>query len=412
MNPLLNKLQLYPFEKLKNLLSHVTPNANYHQINLSIGEPQHATPTFIKNALSKNLSGLSNYPNTNGLITLRQAIANWLQRRYKLTFIDPDTQILPVNGSREALFSLTQTIIDSSKKDALVCCPNPFYQIYEGAALLAGAQPYFINANPELNFLLEFQKVPNSIWTKTQLLFVCTPNNPTGNVLSLSNWKTLFDLSDRYNFIIASDECYSEIYFQEHAPLGALQAAYQLHRTNYSRLIVLSSLSKRSNVPGMRSGFVAGDAIILKKFLLYRTYHGSAMSPAIQNASIAAWNDEKHVQVNRIKYAQKFQKITPLLQKVLNVSMPNAGFYLWARIDHLENISDLEYVKRLYIEYNVITLPGSYLMRFNSTNTTLNDKKYIRLALVANLKECLEAVKRIVVFTKKLTHIHPTLKIS
>lgn len=402
MNPLLDKLQPYPFEKLKNLFSGIIPNFNYSHISLDIGEPKHPTPEFIKQALLDNIAGLNNYPTTIGMLELREAIAQWLKRRYKLASIDPMTQILPVNGSREALFSFTQTVVDSSQKGALVACPNPFYQIYEGSTLLAGAEPYFISANPTCNFIPDFNKVPHAIWTRIQLLFICSPGNPTGAVLSLMDWKKLFELSDFYNFIIASDECYSEIYFDDRAPLGALEAAYQLGRVNYSRLIIFSSLSKRSNVPGMRSGFVAGDATILKSFLLYRTYHGSAMSPSVQNASIAAWNDEIHVNENRTKYIEKFKQITPMLQEVLNVSLPEAGFYLWAKISKFNFIKDTEYTKRLYAEYNVTVLPGSYLTR----KTNINDlnQQYIRIALVPEIEECLEAAKRIVIFTRALTH--------
>jgi N-succinyldiaminopimelate aminotransferase len=399
VNPLLDKLQPYPFEKLKNLFSDVTPNPDYRHISLGIGEPKHPTPAFIKQALTDNLGGLATYPTTIGAEALRSAIAGWLERRYGLPKIDPATQVLPVNGSREALFSLTQTVVDPSQKDALVICPNPFYQIYEGSAYLSGAQPYFVNSDPARNFAPDFSQVPDDVWPRVKLLFLCSPGNPTGAVLSLDDWKKLFDLSDRYGFVIASDECYSEIYFKEEAPLGGLEAAHKLGR-GYDRLIAFSSLSKRSNVPGMRSGFVAGDAAILKKFLLYRTYHGGAMSPSIQNASIAAWNDETHVQENRAKYIKKFSQVTPLLQEVLDVSLPDASFYLWARVDKLTSITDTEYAKRLYAEYNVTVLPGSYLAR--EANGVNPGQQRIRMALVAEVEECLEAAQRIVAFTRKL----------
>lgn len=400
VNPLLNQLHPYPFEKLKALFADVTPNPAYRPISLGIGEPKHPTPAFIKQALSDNLDGLASYPSTIGLESLRAAIAGWLERRYGLPKIDPATQILPVNGSREALFALTQTVIDPAQKDALVMCPNPFYQIYEGAAYLSGAQPYFVNSDPARNFAPDFERVPQDIWARVKLLFVCSPGNPTGAVLGLDEWKKLFDLSDRYGFVIASDECYSEIYFKQEAPLGGLEAAHRLGRHGYPRLIAFSSLSKRSNVPGMRSGFVAGDAAILKKFLLYRTYHGSAMSPAIQYASIAAWNDEIHVQENRAKYITKFNQVTPLLQDVLDVALPDASFYLWAKVDKLADISDTEYAKRLYAEYNVTVLPGSYLAR--EANGINPGQQRIRMALVAEVKECLEAAQRIVAFTRSL----------
>ena len=400
MNPLLDQLHPYPFEKLKALFADVTPNPAYRPISLGIGEPKHPTPAFIKQALSDNLGGLASYPSTIGVEPLRVAIAGWLERRYGLPKIDPATQILPVNGSREALFALTQTVIDPSQKDALVMCPNPFYQIYEGAAYLSGAQPYFVNSDPARNFAPDFDRVPQDIWARVKLLFVCSPGNPTGAVLGLEEWKKLFDLSDRYGFVIASDECYSEIYFKQQAPLGGLEAAHRLGREGYPRLIAFSSLSKRSNVPGMRSGFVAGDAAILKKFLLYRTYHGGAMSPAIQQASIAAWNDESHVQENRAKYITKFNQVTPLLQEVLDVALPDASFYLWAKVDKLANISDTEYAKRLYAEYNVTVLPGSYLAR--EANGINPGQQRIRMALVAEVEECLEAAQRIVAFTRSL----------
>jgi N-succinyldiaminopimelate aminotransferase len=400
VNPLLDQLQTYPFEKLRGLFAGVTPNPAYSPISLGIGEPKHPTPEFIKQALSEHLGGLASYPSTLGSEALRSAIAGWLERRYKLPKVDPATQILPVNGSREALFALTQTVIDPAQKDALVMCPNPFYQIYEGAAYLAGAQPYFVNSDPARNFAPDYDAVPDAIWARVKLLFVCSPGNPTGAVLSLEEWKKLFALSDRYGFVIASDECYSEIYFQQEAPLGGMEAAHLLGRSGYPRLISFSSLSKRSNVPGMRSGFVAGDAAILKKFLLYRTYQGGAMSPSIQSASVAAWNDETHVMENRAKYIAKFNQVTPLLQEVLDVKLPDASFYLWARIDKPGNISDTEYAKRLYAEYNVTVLPGSYLAR--EANGINPGQQRIRMALVAEVDECLEAAQRIVAFTRKL----------
>jgi len=399
VNPLLSQLQPYPFEKLRLLLEGVTPNPAYRPISLGIGEPKHPTPELIKRALADNLDGLAGYPGTAGSEALRGAIAGWLQRRYDLPPLDAATQILPVNGSREALFALAQTVLDPAERDALVLCPNPFYQIYEGAAYLGGAQPYFVNSDPERNFAPDYASVPEEIWRRVRLLYLCSPGNPAGAVLSLDDWRQLFQLSDRYGFVIAADECYSEIYFQEEAPLGALQAAHRLGR-NYERLIAFSSLSKRSNVPGMRSGFVAGDAAILKQFLLYRTYHGSAMAPVIQAASVAAWNDEEHVRENRDKYRAKFNQVTPLLQQVLDVQLPDAGFYLWARVDRDAAISDTGFARRLYAEYNVTVLPGSYLAReAHGINPGSNR---VRMALVAEVEECLEAARRIVEFCRTL----------
>lgn len=400
MNPLLDKLQPYPFEKLRLLFSGVAPNPAYSPISLGIGEPKHPTPVFIQKALADHLGGLASYPSTVGSDALRAAIAGWLERRYGLPALNPAAQILPVNGSREALFALAQTVIDPAS-GALVMCPNPFYQIYEGAAYLAGAQPYFVNSDPTRNFAPDYKSVPADIWPRVQLLYLCSPGNPTGAVLTLEDWKELFDLSDRYGFVIAADECYSEIYFKADAPLGGLEAAHKLGRDGYPRLIAFSSLSKRSNVPGMRSGFVAGDAEVLKKFLLYRTYHGSAMSPAIQVASVAAWDDEAHVEENRAKYIAKFKQITPMLQEVLDVQLPDAGFYLWAKVDKRAAISDTEFAKRLHAEYNVTVLPGSYLAR--EAHGANPGENRIRMALVAEVDECLEAADRIIEFTKKLS---------
>lgn len=397
VNPHLNLLQPYPFEKLRQLFADVKPNPGYQAISLGIGEPQHPTPEFIKEKLSNTLAGLSVYPTTIGIEPLRTAIANWISKRYTLPLLDAATQVLPVNGSREALFGIAQTVVDASLSDALVVCPNPFYQIYEGAAYLAGAKPYFVNADPSRNFVPDYENVPADVWAKTQLLYVCSPGNPTGAVLTLDDWKILFALSDQYGFVIAADECYSEIYFQTQAPLGALEAAYQCGRTDYKRLIVFSSLSKRSNVPGMRSGFVAGDANIIKQFLLYRTYAGGAMSTAIQHASIAAWNDETHVIENRAQYALKFNQVTPLLQTVLDVKLPDASFYLWANVAKHTRYDDVSFTKALYEQYNVTVLPGSFLARTaqNGINPGTN---YIRMALVAQSDLCLEAATRIVKF--------------
>ena len=391
MNPDLNKLQPYPFQKLAALFREVTPNADYRPISLSIGEPKHATPQFIKDALTNNLTGLANYPTTLGSDALRSTIADWLSRRYGIPAPDFKTQVLPVNGSREALCSCAQTIIDRSKADPAVICPNPFYQIYEGAAFLAGATPYFLNTLPEDNFALNFDQLPEAVWQRTQLIYVCSPGNPTGRVMPLAEWKTLFEMSDRYGFVIASDECYSEVYFDT-KPLGALEAAQQLGRPDYRNLVVFSSLSKRSNVPGMRSGFVAGDARVIEKFALYRTYHGSAMNPVIQAASIAAWNDEIHVAENHRLYAEKFSRVVEILQPVLPVTMPDAAFYLWVRTP----LPDTVFAQSLYRDYNVTVLPGSYLAR--SAQNINPGENFIRLALVAGTEETVEAALRIARF--------------
>ena len=401
MNPLLDKLHPYPFERLRALNAGITPNAAYRAISLGIGEPRHAAPQLIEDALMASLKGLSAYPATAGEPALRESICAWMDRRYGLT-INPATQVLPVNGSREALFALAQTVIDPTQPGAIVVCPNPFYQIYEGAALLAGAQPVFANSDPARNFAANWAEIDTATWARTQLLYVCSPGNPTGAVMPLSEWQMLFELSDRHGFVIASDECYSEIYFRTDPPLGGLEAAAKLGRSDFKNLIAFTSLSKRSNVPGMRSGFVAGDAAIIKKFLLYRTYHGSAMNPMIQAASTAAWNDEAHVIANRAQYRAKFAQVTPLLAEVLDVALPDAGFYLWAAVPQsCHGGDDIAFAQQLLAQYNVAVLPGSLLAReANGVNPGLGR---IRMALVAEQAECLEAARRIVSFTKSLS---------
>ena len=400
MNPLLSRLQPYPFERLRQLHAKVTPNPAYRPISLGIGEPRHATPELIKTALTASLAGLASYPGTLGEPALRQSMADWLHRRYGVT-VDSAKQLLPVNGSREALFALTQTIIDPTKTGATVVSPNPFYQIYEGAALLAGADVFYASSDPARNFGIDWAAVPAAVWAKTQLLIVCSPGNPTGSVIGLSEWKQLFALSDQYGFVIASDECYSEIYFREEAPLGSLEAAAALGRHDFKNLVALTSLSKRSNVPGLRSGFVAGDADILKAFLLYRTYHGSAMSPVVQAASRAAWDDEAHVVLNRELYRKKFAEVTPLLASVMNVALPDAGFYLWAEIPANFVGTDTDFSSQLLAQYNVVVLPGSYLAREapGADGKPSNPGAgRIRMALVAETAECREAAERIVQF--------------
>jgi N-succinyldiaminopimelate aminotransferase len=396
MNPRLQSLQPYPFEKLRELFAGVTPNPALAHISLGIGEPRHPTPDFIKRALTESLGKLASYPPTAGGEALRQAIADWLVRRYGLQRIDWKTEVLPVNGSREALFAFAQAVLDPSRGDAIVVCPNPFYQIYEGAALLAGARPHYVNQVAERRFAADYGSVPDGVWQRTQLLYVCSPGNPTGKVLGMPEWKEIFALSERYGFIVASDECYSEVYFDEGArPLGALEAATRLGR-GFERLVIFSSLSKRSNVPGMRSGFVAGDAALLKPFLLYRTYHGGAMSPAVQDASVAAWRDEAHVRANRSKYAEKFAAVTPVLRAALDVQPPDAAFYLWAPTP----IADAEFARRLYAEQHVTVLPGSFLARESGgVNPGVGR---VRMALVAETDECLEAARRIVEFATRL----------
>ncbi len=402
MNPHLDKLHPYPFEKLRHLFAGVTPNPAFGAISLGIGEPKHPTPPFIQKALMHNVQGLANYPSTHGTDALRAAVANWIGHRYGVE-LDAAAQVLPVNGSREALFGIAHCVVDPSKPGALVMCPNPFYQIYEGAAYLAGAQPYFVNSDPARNFGCDYSSVPDEVWARVQLMYICSPGNPTGATLSLEDWKQVFALADRHGFVIAADECYSEIYHGSAAPLGALEAAHQLGRSGgdnpFAKLIVFSSLSKRSNVPGMRSGFVAGSPALIKKFLLYRTYCGGAMSPPVQAASIAAWGDESHVVENRAKYREKFSLVTPMLNEAIDVGLPDAGFYLWADVG-ATGLTDTEFARRLYAEYNVTVLPGSYLAR--DAHGVNPGTGRIRMALVAEVDECLEAAQRIVQFCNAL----------
>ena len=397
MNPRLDLLQPYPFERLRKLLAGVTPDPSKRPIALSIGEPRHPTPPLVLEALAGAGAGLANYPMTAGVPALREAIAVWLAWRNRLPPLDPATQILPTLGSREALFAFAQTVVDASRPGATVVVPNPFYQIYEGAALLAGARPWYVNGDPARNFAHDWAGVPEAVWSRTQLLYVCSPDNPTGRVVTGDEWRRLFALADRHGFVIAADECYAEVYCDEnHPPISALAAARADGRDDYRSLLVFGSLSKRSNAPGLRSGYVAGDAALVKAFLLYRTYHGSAMSSAVAAASIAAWNDEVHVVENRRKYAHKFATLAPRLASVLPCTMPDAAFYLWARTP----IDDAEFARRLYAEENVIVLPGSFLARESGGVNPGSGR--VRIALVAEQAECAEAVERIVAFTSRL----------
>ena len=397
MNPDLDRLQPYPFEKLRGLFKDTTPNPALSAIALAIGEPKHPTPPLIIDAMADNLGGLARYPLTLGSESLRATIAAWLKRRYDLNQIDPHTQVVPTLGSREAIFSLAQTIIDRGKPGATVICPNPFYQIYEGAALLAGATPYFINNVADNNFRYDVSAVPEAVWARTQLVYACSPANPTGKVMSLEEWEQLFNLSDRYGFVIVSDECYSEIYLDNaNPPLGALEAAQALGLDGYARLVAMGSLSKRSNVPGMRSGYAVGDAAILKQFTLYRTYHGSAMGPAVQAASEVAWKDEAHVIENRRLYREKFRAFYDIVHPVLPLVMPDASFYFWVKTP----IADTEFARRLYQDQHLTVLAGSYLGRVaHGINPGEN---YVRLAMVSPLNECIEAAHRITNFIQSL----------
>ncbi len=398
MNPFLADLQPYPFEKLAQLEQGVVPPPPLAHINLSIGEPQHSTPHCISEALIAHLHGLANYPSTRGLSELRRVIANWLCERFALppADLDPERQVVPVNGTREALFSFAQAVVDPHDS-ALVMMPNPFYQIYEGAALLAGARPHFMNLHRDAEFLPDFDRVPDAVWKQCRLVYICSPGNPSGAVLPMERLQYLIRLADQWGFVIASDECYSELYLDESVPPpGLLQAAHTMGNTDYTHCVVFHSLSKRSNAPGLRSGFVAGDAKILKHYALYRTYHGCAMSPPIQHASIAAWSDEGHVRDNRELYRRKFATVHPVLSEVMEVEMPNAGFYLWPQTP----VDDAEFAHGLFAQRNVTVLPGSFLSR--ASEGVNPGARHVRIALVAPLEECEEAAHRIQNFTQSL----------
>lgn len=400
MTPRLKLLQPYPFEKLAQLKQGIAAPAGKSPIVLSIGEPAHATPHVIQEALLTHLHGLSNYPTTKGLPKLRQAIGDWLTNRFRLPagLIDAERQILPVSGTREALFSFAQCVVDPSAGERpVVIMPNPFYQIYEGAALLAGAEPYFLNTPVSNSYLPDFGSVPESVWRRCQLIYICSPGNPSGAVMPVAAHEQLLRLAERHDFVIASDECYSELYDDENnPPPGLLETACRLGNTEFKRCVVFHSLSKRSNAPGLRSGFVAGDASILNDYLLYRTYHGCAMPVPTQHASIQAWQDERHVRENRRLYREKFDAVIDILGEVCDVAKPPAGFYVWLKTP----VSEIEFARQLYARENVTVLPGSFLSReFNGLDPGVN---HVRIALVAPLQECVEAARRIKNFLNTL----------
>lgn len=399
MNPHLSQLHSYPFEKLAQLKHGIVPPADKSPILLSIGEPAHATPEIIKAALVANLQGLSNYPTTKGIPELRQAIADWAARRFSC-IINAESQVLPVSGTREALFSFAQCIVDSSR-NPLIVMPNPFYQIYEGATILAGAEPYFLNALAETDYLPDFDAVPESVWQRCQLLYICSPANPSGSIISAETLEKLLNLAERYDFVIASDECYSELYDDEqNPPVGLLQIAYAIGNTDYKRCVVFHSLSKRSNAPGLRSGFVAGDAEILRQYFQYRTYQGCAMPVPTQHASIQAWQDEAHVIENRRLYREKFTAFIDVLAEVCEIKKPPASFYIWLKVPEQLAMSDTEFAKQLFAQQNVTVLPGSFLSReAHGFNPGLN---HVRIALVAPLAECIEAAQRIKRFIENI----------
>ena len=403
MNPRLGLLQPYPFERLRALLGTVKPPANLRPISLGLGEPQHPTPAVVKEALAANLGALSKYPVTIGLPELRTAISEWLARRHGIPAPDAAKQVIPVNGSREALFSIAQATLDPDERDALVAIPNPFYQIYEGSTLLAGAKPHFINAAPG-NLRPEFEKVPDATWPRVRMMYVCSPSNPHGRVMTLDDWKRVFALSDQHGFVVVSDECYSEIYFDEaRPPLGALAAAKKLGRDAYPRLVVLGSLSKRSSAPGLRSGYAAGDAAVLEKYLQYRTYFGSAMSNAVQMASIAAWKDESHVIESRRLYREKFAAFYERVNPVLPLTMPDAGFYFWADVGGIacpggteQLAGDAAFARDLFAATHITVLSGSYIAR--DAHGANPGKGFVRMALVSTVEDAVEAADRMHAF--------------
>ncbi|PHN73797.1 succinyldiaminopimelate transaminase [Pseudomonas syringae] len=397
MNNAMQLLQPYPFEKLRALLAGVTPNPEKRPVALSIGEPKHRSPDFVAKALADNLDQMAVYPTTLGIPALREAIAGWCSRRFDVPqdWIDPARNVLPVNGTREALFAFTQTVVNRSD-DGLVISPNPFYQIYEGAAFLAGAQPHYLPCLSEKGFNPDFDAVSPDIWKRCQILFLCSPGNPTGALIPVETLKKLIALADEHDFVIAADECYSELYFDEQTPPpGLLSACVELGRKDFKRCVVFHSLSKRSNLPGLRSGFVAGDAEILKAFLLYRTYHGCAMPVQTQLASIAAWNDEEHVRANRDLYREKFAAVLDILSPVLDVQRPDGGFYLWPNV----GTDDAAFCRDLFVDQHVTAVPGSYLSR--EVDGVNPGAGRVRLALVAPLAECIEAAERIRAFLSK-----------
>jgi len=391
MNPDLSRLHAYPFEKLAQLKADCSPPQDLDHIPLSIGEPKHPAPDFVLQTLNNNLASLSGYPVTRGIDSLRETIAGWLTKRFNLkeNLLDPQQHILPVNGTREALFAIAQTLVDRSSKP-LVLMPNPFYQIYEGAALLAGAEPYYINTTVENDFLPDFDSITDKTWQRCQMIYVCSPGNPTGAVIPTQTLQKLIQLADKHNFIIISDECYSELYFDEdNPPDGLLEAAQAMGNTNFKNCLVFHSLSKRSNLPGLRSGFVAGDALVMEQFYRYRTYHGCAMPPPHQHASIAAWSDENHVIENRKLYREKFDVVLDILSDVLPVISPPASFYLWPEVPG----DDETFARSLFAQENVTVLPGKYLSR--EADGINPGASRVRMALVAELEQCREAAQRI-----------------
>jgi N-succinyldiaminopimelate aminotransferase len=397
LNPYLANLNEFTFTRLARLLAGVQTPAGLKPINLSIGEPKHPTPQFIRDAIANNTIGLAQYPPTKGSNELRGAIASWIKKRFHLNALDAETQVLPVVGTKEALYSFTQLVVDPSRTNPTILVPNPFYMVYEGAATLCGANPYYVNFD-RTSGEYAWDAVPEAVWRDVQMTIVCSPDNPTGRITSKARWQKLFELSDRYGFAIIADECYSEIYFDEaNPPHGALQVAQEIGRTDYKNIVAMGSLSKRSNAPGLRSGFVAGDAKLLAAFLKLRSFNGSAMSATVSAASVAAWNNETHVVANRAEYAKKFRELTPLMQKHTALEMPEAAFYWWLPVPKQFGDDDEAFTKLLYEKTAVTVIPGSYLSRV-AANGENPGRAFVRIALVSEGDECEEAVSRITSF--------------
>ena len=397
MNQRLELLAAYPFERLARLKAGITPPATLAHIAMSIGEPKHAPPHFVIEALRRELGKLDSYPVTAGLPEMRAACAAWLERRFKVRVL-PESMVLPVNGTREALFSFVQAVVSTggTQSKPVVAMPNPFYQIYEGAALLAGAEPVFLNTTGGNRFQPDLDAVSAEVWKRCEILFLCSPGNPTGAVLSLEFLRHALKLAEKYDFIVASDECYADLYRDESTPPPSLlQAAVADGNTSFERCMVFHSLSKRSSVPGLRSGFVAGDARLIKPYLLYRTYHGCAMPVPTQLASIAAWNDDAHAAANRTLYREKYARVLPILQPVLDVVEPDGAFYLWPDIHG----DDEAFTRDLYATQNLTILPGSYLAR--NTRAGNPGRQRVRISLVAPVEECVTAAQRIRTFLAK-----------
>src|ERR1700680_4155961 len=391
MNPHLEALHAYPFERLARLKANLIPPAQLTHIAMSIGEPQHPPPAFVLEVLRRHLDRLGSYPATAGLPELRAACAGWLTRRYRLPpgSMNPATMVLPVNGTREGLFAFVQAAVDGGRAP-LVAMPNPFYQIYEGAALLAGAQPYLLDTRAANGYQPDLSAVPAQVWKRCQVLFLCSPGNPTGAVLPPGLLRQALDLADRYDFVIVADECYADIYLDERTPpSGLLQVCQASGRERFERCVVFHSLSKRSSVPGLRSGFVAGDPAIMARFLLYRTYHGSAMPVPTQLASVAAWEDDAHAAANRGVYQEKFARVLPILAPVMQVSAPAGAFYLWPDVGG----DDERFARELYAHTNITVLPGSYLGRAGVAGNPGAGR--VRISLVPEVAQCVEAAGRV-----------------